>query len=121
MHTNLRCPHCRKTCKVPDTHGGKPVQCPICREVFHIPETGPRPPTYMAYAIAMTVCSTAFPLGVVAIIFAAEVNSKWARGDHDGARRSSRQARLWANWALGITIVVVSFLVCANVLAHITR
>jgi hypothetical protein len=36
------------------------------------------------------------PFGIVSIIFAAQVNTKWAAGDFAGAQNSSKNAKLWA-------------------------
>ncbi|MDE6267437.1 MAG: CD225/dispanin family protein [Muribaculaceae bacterium] len=53
-----------------------------------------RPSTYLGWAIAATLLCC-LPLGVVAIIYAAGVNSKFDRGDIEGARKSSERAQLW--------------------------
>ncbi len=51
------------------------------------------------------------PLGVVSIVFAAQVNSKWASGDYEGARRASKNAKNWAIWSaiLGVVGTLVVF------------
>lgn len=53
------------------------------------------------------------PMGVVAIIFAAQVNSKLAAGDIAGARDASSKAKLfcWIAVGLGIAAAVVGALV----------
>ena len=56
---------------------------------------GPPPKTYLPVAIIVTILGF-MPFGVVAIIMALSVNSRWAKGDWDGARRASRAARAWA-------------------------
>lgn len=53
-----------------------------------------RPSTYLGWAIAATLLCC-LPLGVVAIIYAAGVNSKYDRGDIEGARKASDKAQLW--------------------------
>ncbi len=57
-----------------------------------------RPKSYLGLAILVTFCF--WPFGIVAIIMAATVGSRWARGDVDGAYRASRAARGWAVAAL---------------------
>ena len=72
-------------------------------------------PNYLVQSILITLCCC-LPLGVVALIYASQVNGKLAAGDIEGARASSRLARNWgvAAFILGIvanlSVVMVSFL-----------
>jgi hypothetical protein len=43
----------------------------------------------------------------VSIVFAAQVNSKWAAGDVAGAHESSQKARRWAMVSAIVGIVVI--------------
>ena len=54
----------------------------------------PRPSNYLGWAIAATLLCC-MPIGVVAIIYAAGVNTKYDRGDIEGARKASDRAQLW--------------------------
>jgi hypothetical protein len=47
-----------------------------------------------------------WPLGIVAIIFAAQVNGKVAAGDLAGAADASKKAKLFSFIAIGIGVVV---------------
>ena len=69
---------------------------------------GTPPPNYLVWAILSTFFCC-LPLGVVSIVFAAQVNSKFNVGDYAGAQDSSRKARLWALWStiLGAVLVVL--------------
>jgi interferon-induced transmembrane protein/zinc ribbon protein len=60
-------------------------------------------PTYLVHSILVTLCCC-LPLGVVAVIYAAQVNSKLAVGDVAGAQVASRRARTWVivTFTLGI-------------------
>ncbi len=61
------------------------------------------PPNYLVFAILTTLfCGKIF--GIVAIVFAAQVNSKWNAGDVEGAVSSSKNAKLWSwiSFAVGI-------------------
>jgi interferon-induced transmembrane protein len=49
------------------------------------------------------------PLGVVAIVFAAQVNSKVAAGDIAGAMDSSKKAKMFSFIALGLGLLAVLF------------
>ena len=62
-------------------------------------------PNYMAQSILLTLCCC-LPFGAVAIYFAAQVNSKLAKGDLAGALDASAKARLWSWIALGVGVVV---------------
>ncbi len=52
----------------------------------------------------------AFPVGIVAIIKSAEVNSKWNSGDAAGAHQSAADAAKWIKWAViaGVVSAVLS-------------
>ena len=50
---------------------------------------------HLIWAILATICCCV-PTGIVAIVFAAQVNSKFAQGDVEGARRYANNARTWA-------------------------
>lgn len=52
------------------------------------------PPTYLVWAILTTLCCCQ-PFGIVAIIYAANVESKYNRGDVEGAINNSEKAALW--------------------------
>jgi hypothetical protein len=58
---------------------------------------------YLWQSIVVTLCCC-LPLGVVAIIFAAQVNSKLAAGDVAGARDASDKAKMfcWIGFGIGI-------------------
>jgi Interferon-induced transmembrane protein len=62
------------------------------------PQDAP-PPNYLVWAILSTVLCFP-PLGVPAIMFSAQVNSKWAAGDFAGSRDASAKARKFARWAV---------------------
>lgn len=68
------------------------------------PATGGQIPNYLVQSILVTLCCC-LPLGVVAIIFAAQVNSKLAAGDVAGARDASSKAKLFCWIAFGIGVV----------------
>jgi Interferon-induced transmembrane protein len=76
-----------------------------------VPAGYPAPPdNYLVWAILSTVLCC-LPLGIASIVFAAQVNEKWARGDVAGAMESSRRAKQFATWSvlvyLGLAVVIV--------------
>ena len=76
------------------------------------------PPNYMVWAVLSTLFCC-LPLGIVSIIKASEVNSKWIAGDYEGARISSENAKKWATISaiIGVVLVVLSFILYFAVLA----
>lgn len=76
------------------------------------PPPGTLIPNYLVQSILVTLCCC-LPLGIVAIIFAAQVNSKLAIGDVAGAAEASRKARMfcWLGFGLGLVAVVLVMLV----------
>jgi Interferon-induced transmembrane protein/zinc-ribbon domain len=75
--------------------------------------TGPSPmggganiPNYLWQSIVVTLCCC-LPLGIVSIIFAAQVNSKLAQGDIAGAQEASQKAKMFALIGFGVGIVVI--------------
>jgi hypothetical protein len=67
-------------------------------------------PNYLVWAILITVASVCLCCivgtipGVVAIVFASQVNSKLSAGDRAGAQESSRKAKLWCWITTGLCI-----------------
>lgn len=63
-------------------------------------------PNYLIQAILTTVFCC-LPLGIVSIVYAAQVNGKVAAGDHAGALESSRNAKRWAWISFGAGLVLI--------------
>jgi Interferon-induced transmembrane protein len=64
-------------------------------------------PNYLIPAIISLFCC--LPLGVVGVIFAAQVNGKVAAGDTQGAMDSSKKAKLFSFIAIGLGL---AFVIC---------
>lgn len=60
-------------------------------------------PNYLVPAIISAVCC--FPLGIIGVIFAAQVNGKVAAGDIAGALDASKKAKLFSYIFIGLAIV----------------
>ncbi len=69
---------------------------------------GTPPPNHLVYAI-LTTLLCCMPLGIVSIVFAAQVNSKWAMGDVHGAYVSSQRARQFAFWSAVSVLIIAAF------------
>ncbi len=83
-------------------------KCVQCGEVIPRENAPAAPPVEIPNHLVQSILVTIFccvPLGIPAIIFAAQVNGKLAAGDVEGAMEASRKAKLWSNWACGVGIV----------------
>lgn len=80
----------------------------------------PPPPNHLVWAIiSVFLC---WPLAIPAIVFATQVNSKWAQGDQAGAQDASKKAKTFALWAtiLGLIVIVLYILlIAAGVMAGV--
>lgn len=65
-------------------------------------------PNYLVQSILVTICCCV-PFGIVAIVYAAQVNGKLAAGDINGALAASQQAKTWC-WAGFIIGLISGFL-----------
>lgn len=61
------------------------------------------PPNYLVWAILSTIFCC-LPFGIVSIVYAAQVNSKWQVGDVTGANIASKNAKTWAWVSFGVGI-----------------
>ena len=80
--------------------------------------SGSRPqhiPNYLIPSILVTIFCC-LPLGIVAIIFAAQVNGKVAAGDITGAQSSSRTARTLVIVSVVVGVVVIGIALLAGLL-----
>jgi Interferon-induced transmembrane protein/zinc-ribbon domain len=65
----------------------------------------PKIQNYLVQSILVTLCCC-IPAGIVAIIYAAQVNSKLAAGDIQGAQASARLAKIWSWVGFGLGVVL---------------
>jgi hypothetical protein len=68
------------------------------------------------------ILSTLFcclPLGIASIVFASQVDGKWAQGDYAGAQESSDKAKRFAmiGAGVGVGLVLLYFIVIAGFVA----
>lgn len=62
-----------------------------------------KPDSNLVGAILVTLLCC-LPFGIVAIVYAAQVDSKWNAGDWQGAQRASKLAKNWGLGAIGAGI-----------------
>ena len=93
-------------------HDGQQAYCDACGAPLAAPavarhETAYREqvPNHLVWAILATLFCC-LPAGIVAIVYAAQVNGKLDAGDIAGARAASANAKTWSWISFGVGIVV---------------
>jgi len=74
--------------------------CANCGEAIRRFPPLPKIDNYLVHAVLVSFCCC-LPVGAVAMIYAAQVNSKLHAGDVAGAEASSKKAKMWFFIALG--------------------
>ncbi len=72
-----------------------------------LPQTPPK--NWLVESILVTLFCC-LPFGIAGIVFASQVNSKFAAGDYNGALQASQDAARWTKigfWA-GIGVIIIS-------------
>lgn len=64
-------------------------------------------PNYLVQSILVTI-GCCLPAGIVAIVFAAQANSKKTAGDYTGAIDAANKAKMWCWISLGVGLVVIA-------------
>ncbi len=97
--TAMQCMYCGKPLRQ-NPYGVSPVK------ESRLPSAppSPRPPNHLVKAILATLFCC-LPLGIVAIVYAAQVNAKYESGNYQGALESSRQADTWGNISIILGLV----------------
>jgi hypothetical protein len=126
-HLQIDCPHCNQSVNVPQTLAGKETSCPECNQIFVVPPLASSPlsaatpslpsdappdiPNHLAEAIVATLLCC-LPLGIVAIVYSSQVNSKLLEGDIEGAQAASNKASMWSgiSFGAGFLFILVYFL-----------
>ncbi len=78
-------------------------------------EMQPKPNNHLALAIITTIICC-LPAGIVSIVYATQVNSKYNAGDYEGAVRASKNAKTW--WivsAVAALVIAIGYFVVAFV------
>jgi uncharacterized membrane protein len=65
-----------------------------------------QPKNYLVESILVTIFCC-LPFGIAGIVYASQVNSKFANGDYEGAIKASEDAKKWMKWGLIAGIIVV--------------
>ena len=75
---------------------------------------------YLILAIISTICCCP-PFGIVAIVFAAKINSATYAGNHAEARRAARNAKIWIIVAFVVGLLVELFSMAFGVIGSISE
>jgi hypothetical protein len=104
------CINCGRSLSAAQSYTPPPPQTPSYGSGPGAGMPGPTIPNYLVQSILVTLCCC-LPLGVVAIIFAAQVNSKLAAGDIAGAQEASQKAKMfcWIGFGLGLVVTIIWF------------
>lgn len=78
-----------------------------------VPETPPK--NWLVESILVTIFCC-LPFGIAGIVFASQVNSKFAAGDYSGAMEAARNAAKWTKIGFWIGIVLIVGSIILNVL-----
>ena len=76
---------------------------------------GQRPDSYLAWAIIVTILCC-LPCGIVSIIYATMVNSRFDRGDVEGAKKASETAQMWIILSITLGLLVMPIQVALQLL-----
>ncbi len=69
----------------------------------NLPPAKPNNNLVPAILVTLFCC---LPFGIASIVFAAQVDSKYAAGDYAGADASLAKSKLWMWWAFGVGLAV---------------
>jgi hypothetical protein len=102
---------CRKCGSVNDDNAFKCVKCGEVLQPVQGSGTVQKVPNYLVQAI-LTTLFCCLPFGIVAIVYAAQVNSKLAGGDYAGALEASGKAKTWCwvSFGLGLAGTILYFI-----------
>lgn len=96
------CPNCGHRCKL-DESAVSPAPSPgVQQPTSSAQQTASRgqcPDSYLLFAI-LTTLFCCLPFGIVAIVKAASVSSKYQSGDYEGAVQASNDAKKWCKIAV---------------------
>ncbi len=66
------------------------------------------PKNYLIESILVTIFCC-MPFGIVGIVNAAQVNTKFNLGDYDGALKASKDAQKWMTWGIVSSLIIGLF------------
>lgn len=85
-----------------------------------------KPDNFLPWAIISTILCC-LPFGIVAIVYATQVDSYWFSGNYEASRRAAKNARTWTWVSVGVAAfcwlvyVLLVFVFAAAVFAALSR
>jgi hypothetical protein len=85
-------------------------------------QSSEQPPARPNNCLVWSILSTLFcclPFGIPAIVFACQVDGKFAQGDYEGAAASAKKAKTWCWIAFGsgLALILIYFLFMGTIFA----
>jgi len=139
------CTNCGEDLEIPEDSTDQELECPSCGIELEIPRkegvsravgvlkniTPPviistpmvkspsfnKPKNFLTTAIVTTLCCC-LPLGIVSIVYASQVDSKFNAGDYQGAINASNNAKMWAWISFGLGLTVNLLLILKEIAAQ---
>ncbi len=94
------------TCTACGAELSNPYQAAAAGGQPQVPMAGAgKPENYLVYAILVTLCCC-LPCGIVGIVYAAQVDSKWNSGDQFGAISAAKNAKTWTLVGFGVGLLL---------------
>ena len=78
------------------------------------PPMGMKPPNHLVWAILATLFCC-LPFGIVAIVYAAQVDGKFNTGDYYGAQKASDNAKKWCWVSFIVGLVATALMVIIQI------
>ncbi len=97
-----RCADCGAQLDNPYQPGGSAAKKPL----DHGPLSAAGKPKNWLVASILATLFCCLPLGIVGIVYAAQVDSKWNGGDHHGAIHAAEKAKTWALVSIGLGLIL---------------
>lgn len=115
------CAECGRSLAAPSSYTPPPPP-PSDFGATPTPPAGAQIPNYLWQSIVATICCCP-PLGIVGIIFAAQVNSKIAQGDIAGARAASQKAKMFTliGVIVGVVVAIIAAVLYGAVMIQVLR
>jgi uncharacterized membrane protein YvbJ len=95
------CTACGAPLSANPSHAANPYQTGSLDSQLPQAPAGGKPDNFLVAAILTTICCCPI-LGIVGIVYAAQVDSKWNAGDYAGAVQYAKNAKTWTLIGLGI-------------------
>lgn len=89
-----------------------PPQNPYEAPVAAVSSAG-KPDNNLILAIFSTLCCCV-PTGIAAIVYAAQVDGKWAGGDFIGAQKAAEESKKWSFISIGLGVVFTAIYILAG-------